>query len=123
MNEWAVGACFIAVGMVKAYPAIVVVQPGQLARLYRLDPGRPDLVALLRHRGLMLGLIGGFLIVAGLVPSWRLPAAGMGLISMAGFAILVATSAQSNPALHSVARIDVVLAAILVGALIVERLA
>ena len=123
MIEWAIGGCFIAVGLIKAYPAIVVIQPGQLPRLYRLNPGRPDLVALLRHRGLMLGLIGGFLIVAGLVPSWRLPAAAIGLISMIGFVVLVAASAQSNPALRSVARIDVVLAATLVAALIVERLA
>ena len=123
MIEWAIGGCFIAVGLIKAYPAIVVVQPGQLARLYRLNPGRPDLVALLRHRGLMLGLIGGFLIVAGHVPAWRLPAAALGLISMVGFAILVAASAQCNAALRRIARIDVVLAAILVAALIVERLA
>lgn len=118
MIEIAIAACFIAVGLIKAYPAIVVLQPGQLARLYRLEAQRADLTVLLRHRGLMLGLIGGFLIAAALVPTWRYPAAAIGLASMIGFVALLGSS--SDRALRRIASIDLVATAILCIAVALE---
>ncbi len=107
----------LACGLVNLLPLAGTAGAGALRRLYAVTVTDPDLLLLLRHRALLLGLLGGALVVAAGVPSWRTPAVAVNVASMLAFSVLAGATPGANAASRRTARIDLVSAAALVAAL------
>jgi len=80
----------------------------RLERLYGTPVGGPDLAVLLRHRALLFGLLGAFVVAAMIEPNLRWPAVVGTLISDLGFAGLMRAHPGTTPELGRVLRVDVV---------------
>jgi hypothetical protein len=98
---------FVAVGLLNLYPVVGAISAEQLTNLYGIGITSPDLETLMRHRAVMLGLIGGFLLVAAFRPALRVPAAFVGLVSMMSFVILAFMSGDIGPGVRRVAIADI----------------
>ena len=66
----------------------------------------------MRHRALLLGLLGAALAEAAFVPGWRVPVMVAGLVSMLAFVALARVA--PGPRIRTTAIVDVVLSAALV---------
>ena len=109
---------FAASGIINLLPLLGILGGDWLARLYARDFAEPNLLVLMRHRALLFGLVGGFLLAAIVVPQWRVPAGVIGLISMAGFIAIAAQHTPLNAALKRVLVMDWIALALLVPALV-----
>ena len=98
----------LGVGLLNVYPLIGVVSVEQLARLYGLGIESPDLVILMRHRAVLFGLLGGFLILAVFRPALRITASVAGLVSMSSFILLAIFSDDTGPAINKIVTADLI---------------
>ena len=98
----------IAVGLLNLFPVIGVISADQLTELYGVGVESPDLQTLMRHRAVLLGLLGGFLLFAAHRSSLQLPAAIAGLVSMSSFVVLAILSGEIGPELNSIVLADIV---------------
>ena len=118
MRETFITLAFLIAGLINFLPVVGVLGESRLAKLY----GRPfrdaDLLVLMRHRALLFGLIGGFMLTSIAVPAWRLPAGVLGLISMIGYIAIAAQQAHGSASLQRIALVDWVGLALLVPALL-----
>lgn len=116
-----VALVWIITGLVKLAPVVGCISEAWLRRLYGDLAMSYDVVILLRHRALYLGMIGALIVCAGFSPPLRPVALAFGLISMISFiALVVQSSALSSPALHRIAWIDGALALCLIAAMLYE---
>ncbi|GAA1212292.1 hypothetical protein [Pseudonocardia alaniniphila] len=118
--EIAVVVILLVAGLINGLPVIGVAGAGRLARLYGLTMADPDLLVLMRHRALLLGLLGAALVGAAFVPGWRAPAMVAGLVSMLAFVVLA--RAAPGPKIRTTAIVDVALSAALAVALVLHLL-
>lgn len=103
----------ILVGGVHLLPALGALGERQLAELYALNALDANLRVLLRHRAVLFGMLGVFLVYAAFVPAVQNVAILAGLLSVASFIVLVWLESPVNRALGKVAVIDVVLLCLL----------
>ncbi|MEM9316279.1 MAG: phosphopantetheine adenylyltransferase [Pseudomonadota bacterium] len=101
-------ATLLAVGLLNAVPVVGIASADQLARLYGIEPPGGDLLILLRHRALLFGLLGGFLIASAFVPSWQGPAITLALLSMVGFVVFALLEGSYGAPLRKIVIADVV---------------
>lgn len=109
-------AGFLLAGLINLVPIVGVAGLPQLQRLYSLATLDPDLLLLLRHRAVLLGLVGALMVAAVFRPELRWAAAAVGLVSMGSFVVLIFAAASQNPSLVKIAWIDVAALVILVAA-------
>ena len=95
-------------GLINFMPVIGVLSGGRIAGAYGIEINGPDLELLLRHRALLFGLVGGFLLVSVFVPDWQWPAIAMAGLSMIGFLYLAWALSPVNAALLRVAVADLI---------------
>jgi hypothetical protein len=112
-------AVLIAMGVFTAVPALVLVDPGQLAS-YGLSDPEPMVLTLLQHRGVYQLLAGAALIWAALRPEVRLPVAIGVIVSKSSALLLTVTrpeaQAMANPGIQLFdTACVIVLAGIVVG--------
>ncbi len=107
----------LACGLVNLLPLVGITGAPALRRLYAVAVTDPDLLLLLRHRALLLGLLGGALVAAAAVPEWRAGAVAVNVASMLVFAVLAGATPGANAASRRTARVDVVSSAALLVAL------
>jgi hypothetical protein len=81
----AIAAILLLVGLLNFYPVIGAVGAVRLTALYGLPIEGPDLAILMRHRALLFGLVGAFIVSAAFAPGLRAPAFIAGFVSMGGF--------------------------------------
>jgi hypothetical protein len=105
-------------GLVNGLPVVGVAGAGWLGRLYGVLIADPDLLVLMRHRALLLGLLGAALVAAVFAAALRLPAMIAGLVSMLAFAGLA--TGPSGPKVRTTAVVDVGLSAALAVALLLH---
>ena len=110
----------IAVGLLNLYPVIGVLSAEHVAGLYGIDIESPDLETLMRHRAVMLGLLGGFMILSAFRPSLQLIAASIGLVSMLSFVVLAFISGEVGAEVNRVVVADVVGSIAIVFVLIIN---
>ncbi|WP_037733112.1 hypothetical protein [Streptomyces megasporus] len=109
-------ALLLLVGAVNLLPGLVAFAPSRIATAYgvRVDgPGSADLTVLLRHRAVLLGLVGLALLCAAFVPSLRAVAVTAGAVSMGSFLLFAYSTPGLGGATMRVARIDVAALALL----------
>lgn len=121
LRSWAVAGVLLVVGALHLLPGVALIAPVRLASLYGVSGLDDDLLVLLRHRALLLALLGLFLVAAIARTSWRGPALSAALLSTVVF-VLLALTVPTSPEIARVATVDLVaLPLILVGLLLSRR--
>ncbi|MDQ3264407.1 MAG: phosphopantetheine adenylyltransferase [Myxococcota bacterium] len=118
MGSKVIAVLFVLVGLINLVPVVGVGSAQRLQRLYGVWVAEPDLLLLMRHRAVLLGLVGGLLLVAAFQESLRPAASWVGLISMLSFVVLGWGQRAHNPLIARVVAADLVASALLVGALV-----
>ena len=95
------------VGIINILPIIVFFDSSKTAKLYGVPIEGESLTILMRHRGVLLSLVGIALIVAAFKTDYRILAIALALISKFAFIFLTFTSANYPPDIKQVALIDV----------------
>lgn len=116
-----VRALFIVVAIVNLLPASGVLGATRLEALYGIPFEGEDLVLLMRHRAVLFGLVGGLLLAAAFRPALRPVVAAVGLGSMLSF-VLLALPGEHGAAIQRVFRVDVAAIAVLVLAVVLDRI-
>ncbi|HET6357777.1 hypothetical protein [Streptomyces sp.] len=109
-------ALLVVVGAVNLLPAVVAVAPSRINTAYGVSvdgADSADLTVLLRHRAVLLGLVGIGLLCAAFIPSLRVPAMIAGAASMGTFLLFAYATPALNSATMRVGRIDVAAIALL----------
>ncbi len=107
MIEPAVRTLLVIVGIGNLAPGIVAVAPARAATLYGVTDAGPDLLLLLRHRAVLLALVGSGVIVAAFVPSIRPVTTIAAAVSMASFLALAVPIGRLNHRNRRIAAIDI----------------
>lgn len=111
----------LVTGALNFYPLIGVLGGARLQVLYGLPLQDANLLILMRHRAVLFGVLGAFIIAAAFKPAWQAPAIVAALVSMLSFVVL-ASGQDCNAALRKVVIADIVASALLGGAWLLRRL-
>jgi hypothetical protein len=95
------------VGIINMLPLIVFFDSTKSVKLYGVPIEGESLMILMRHRGVLLGLIGLALIFAAFKPELRIFAVAAALISKLTFIFLAFTAASQTAEVRQVALIDI----------------
>ena len=107
----------VIVGVINLLPITVFFDATKTIKLYGMPIEGESLTILMRHRGVLLGLVGLALIVAAVKPEYRVLAITLALISKFAFVFLTFTAADYTPEVRQIALIDVGAIALLLAVL------
>jgi hypothetical protein len=110
------GILFI-VGVINLLPLIVFFDFTKTAKLYGVPIEGENLIILMRHRGVLLSLVGIALIVSVFKTDHRILAIALALISKIAFIFLTFTAENYTSEIKQVAQIDVAAVILLLFAL------
>lgn len=97
----------VLIGLIHLAPGIVAISIARTRSAYGVDVDDRDLEVLLRHRAVLLSLVGAALIAGALAPALRVPAIVAGAVSMVTFVVIALTTGGLNPQTRRVVRIDI----------------
>ncbi len=97
----------LIVGVVNLMPILPLLNPELLDTMYEVAPAEPTSEILLRHRALVLGLVGVALIVSVFRSSWRAAALVSAAVANGSYVLLAATGGEISAAATRVMVIDV----------------
>ena len=103
-----ISVLLIFVGIMNLYPAIGVLSADTLAGLYSVTILDTDLQILMRHRAILLGILGSFIIASVFRPHLQESAIIVGLISMVTFIGLVLGTGNYGESIMKVMLADVI---------------
>ncbi len=103
-------------GLINFLPVIGVQSAARLEALYGVAIDDPSLEVLMRHRAILFGLVGGFMIYAAFVPWLQWIAIIAGLVSMLSFILLTRVAGDGPSLFPAIVLADLVGAALLIGA-------
>lgn len=107
----------VLVGLGNVLPLVGVLSAARLQALYGVAIEDPVLLLLMRHRAVLFGLLGGFVLASIAWPSWRVPALWLALLSMLAFVLLAGWDGQGSMAIRKVFWVDLFLILVAAGAL------
>jgi hypothetical protein len=118
--RWVISAVLLLVGVLHLLPLVGVVSRAQLMRLYGVEADTPTLELLLRHRAVLFGLLGAFLLVAAFRAPLQWAALVASAVSVGSFLLLawLVPGVQSHPAIALVVRLDWIALALVLIAMI-----
>jgi hypothetical protein len=105
--KWIVPTMLVLVALIHLPPVLGLLGVAKMESAYGVGIAGPDLAVLMRHRALMFGLLGAFMLVAVFVPALQPWALGLALLSAGGFVLLAWTTPGHNANLARVAWADV----------------
>ncbi len=112
--ELALRIALFLTSIVNILPALGAFLPSKMKNAYGIDVPDANFELPLRHRAVLFGIVGGFMLYAAITQNYLPLASIIGLISMISFLILYFTiSGQINEALTKVMKIDAVATVIL----------
>jgi hypothetical protein len=114
MQKFVVPTALVVVGVIHLLPLVGVFGAGRLNTLYGLSIADADLSILMRHRAVLFGLLGVFLLYAAFRPSLYLLALIAATISVLSFVVLAVTTGGYNDELRRVLIVDAVAVVFLV---------
>lgn len=120
MNEIVIKIGFSLVGIINLLPVIGVISNNQLTTLYGIEVDAADLSLLLRHRAVMLGVIGLLLLVCVWDKNLRIAAATSAMASMLCYIGLAFGTEVVNEQLLRVAWVDMIAVAVLFGTIMLS---
>lgn len=99
---------FWLMAIINFLPVVSAVVPSKMQDLYGISPENVDLMTLLQHRALLLGLVGLALAAAAHMPELRWPALIGGVISMGSFVLFALARGQMSGPLGKIAMVDLI---------------
>lgn len=119
----AIAILFAATGLLNLLPVSGVLSAARLEALYGTPVAGADLAILMRHRAVLLAIVGGLLLAAAAWPTLRVAALVAGLVSMASFLMLAGLEGGGNALIRRVVMADWIGCALLVlaGGLMAAR--
>jgi hypothetical protein len=115
--RYLVSVMLMIVGIIHLLPLSGALGADRLAALYGLSFDEPNLAILMRHRAVLFGLLGIFLVVAAFRPDWQGIALVAGFASVLSFLYLAWSVGSYNARIGRVFIADVVaLACLVLGA-------
>jgi hypothetical protein len=110
----------ILVGIINFLPVIGVLSASNINQAYSVEVTSNDLAILMRHRALLFGIVGGFVLYSAFVPHYQFAAMLMAAISMIGFLCIMWLVGDYNSSIFKVAIIDMAGIGFLVAAAILK---
>ncbi|HET9693478.1 MAG TPA: hypothetical protein VFP48_03765 [Steroidobacteraceae bacterium] len=112
-----VSAMLVIVALIHLMPLSGALGSERLAALYGVAFDEPNLSILMRHRAILFGVLGSFLLVAAFRPELQVVAVAIGFVSVVSFLYLAWSVGGYNVRIGRVVIADVVaLLCLLVGA-------
>lgn len=105
--RYLVSAMLLVVGVIHLLPLTGVLSAERLAALYGLSFNEPNLAILMRHRAVLFGLLGLFLVMAAFWPAVQWAAVLAGGVSVLSFLWLALATGGYNAQLARVVAADV----------------
>lgn len=102
-----ISSLLVVVGLINFLPVIAVVSADRISQAYAIPVEEPNLEILLRHRALLFGVLGGYILYAAFKPGLQASAMVLAAISMLGYLYLCWSVGGHNPNLHRVLLIDI----------------
>ena len=96
------------VGVINFLPIIGILSLDKINQAYGLSVTDNNIEILLRHRALLFGLIGGFIIYSVFNPQYQTAAIILAAISILGYLFFSWSVGGANSALMKIAQIDIV---------------
>jgi len=119
-----VTVALLIAGIIHLLPLSGALGPERLAVLYGTLFSDPNMIILLRHRAVLFGLIGTFLVAAAFLPRLQVAAFIAGLISVVSFLLLAWSVGQYNSSIARIVTVDLMALGALVaglGAYLLQR--
>ncbi|MCX7054865.1 MAG: phosphopantetheine adenylyltransferase [Proteobacteria bacterium] len=114
--RYLVSASLILAGIIHLLPLSGLLGAERLAALYGLEFSEPSLSILMRHRAVLFGLLGAFLVVAAFRPALQPLAFIAAFVSVVLFLLLAWSSGGYNAQIGRVVAADLVaLVALVIG--------
>lgn len=110
----------LLVGLINFLPVLGVLSGTRISQAYSVELVGNNLEILLRHRALLFGVVGGFVLYSLFVPAMQGPAMVMAGVSMLGFLALMWQVGGYNEAMNKVMLVDVLGIVLLVAAVFFE---
>ena len=98
----------VIVGLINIAPLTGAVSAATLEAMYEVDLNNGDLVILLRHRAVLFGMLGAFILYAAFHRRLQLSASIAALLSMISFVALVYLQGDGGDAIQKVVRVDLI---------------
>ncbi len=116
--RYVVSAMLLVAAVIHLLPITGVVGPERLSALYGISLDGPDLAILMRHRAVVIALVGAFMLLAAFRPRLQATALVVGLLSAGSFLWLAWSVGDYNARIARVVTADVVAAiCLIVGAI------
>jgi hypothetical protein len=113
---YVLSASLVITGLIHLPPLVGVFGSERLASLYGLSFNESNLTILMRHRAILFGVLGTFMIFAAFKPVYQSGALVAGFISVVSFLWLAAATGSYNAAIARVVTADIVaLVCLLIG--------
>ena len=116
----AIIVCLAIAALAHIPPVAGVLGAATLKRLYGVEISDPNLLLLMQHRGMLFAVVAAVLLFAVFKPEFRLFAILVGLLSTVSFIVLARPLADFDPLIVRVVRVDWVLIAALLVALVLQ---
>lgn len=117
--RYIVSVSLIIVGVIHLLPLSGVLGHERLSSLYGLTFSEPNLSILMRHRAVLFGLLGLFMIIAAFVPMFQTAAFVAGFISVLSFLYLAWSTGGFNSQIERVFVADIIaLVSLVIGGVI-----
>jgi hypothetical protein len=115
--RYLVSAMLVIVAIIHLLPLSGVIGNERLASLYGISFGEPNIAILMRHRAVLFGLLGLFILYAAFAPRFQVAAFVIGFVSVVSFLWLASSVGGYNAAIGRVVTADIVaLVCLIVGA-------
>ena len=106
--RYVISAGFIVAAIIHLVPLSGVRGGEKLSAFYGIPIDEPNLVILMRHRAVLFGLLGLFLLVAAFKPAYQVPAFVAGFISVLSFFWLTWSAGGHNEKIGRIFMGDVI---------------
>lgn len=113
-----VTVALVLLAIIHLLPLAGVAGNARLAALYGVQVTGPDLEILLRHRAVLFGLLGMFLLTAAWIPSLQVAALVAAAVSIGSFVALATSVGGYNPLIARIVRVDATAIGLIVVAVI-----
>ena len=118
-----VALSLIIASVIHLLPLIGVISAARLSTMYGIPVAEPNLEILLRHRAVLFGLVGTFLLYGAFCVALQTAAFVVGIVSVVSFLALIWSVGNYNGQLRKVALVDIVALVFLIAGSVVHALA
>lgn len=116
----AITILLLLVGLINFLPVLGVLSGARISQAYSVGLLSNDLEILLRHRALLFGIVGGFVLYSLFFPPMQGAAMVMAGVSMVGFLALMWQVGGYNEAMNKVMLMDVLGIVFLIAAILLK---